>query len=81
MYMHTYIQTYIYTYTHKTGLEPTNNLVCKQTLYHLVAKLAKLLSCVITFLYHAFDCMFSSCHVYISCSHLNFRFHVCFGVP
>ena len=40
-----------------------NHLVCEQTLNHL-AKLAKLLSCVvITYLYGAFDCIFLSVHV------------------
>ena len=40
-----------------------NHLVHKRTLNHL-AKLAKWLSCVVsTYLYGAFDCMFSSCHI------------------
>ena len=43
-----------------------NHLVRKRTLNHL-AKLAKWLSCVLsTYLYGAFDCMFLSCHVYVS---------------
>ena len=68
-----------------------------QTLSHL-AKLPKWWSSVVNpYLYGAFDCMFSSCHVHVSewihtlsgCgfesrfSHLNFRYGVCFeqGVP
>ena len=43
-----------------------NHLVHKRTLNHL-AKLAKWLSCVVSiYLYGAFDCMFSSCHVRVS---------------
>ena len=43
-----------------------NHLVLKRTLNRL-AKLAKLLSCVLsTYLYRAFDCMFLSCQVRVS---------------
>ena len=43
-----------------------NHLVCKWTLNHL-AKLVKLLSCVVsTYLYGALDCKFLSCNVRIS---------------
>ena len=48
------------------GTRTRNHLVHKRTLNHL-AKLAKLLNCVVsTYLYGAFDCMFLSCHVRVS---------------
>ena len=47
------------------GIRTHNHLVRKRTLNHL-AKLTKWLSCVvIIYLYGAFDCMLSSCHVRI----------------
>ena len=43
-----------------------NHLVCNQTLNHL-PELVKWLSCFMsTYLYGALDCMFISCHVYVS---------------
>ena len=43
-----------------------NHLVLKRTFKHLV-KLAKWFSCVLsTYLYGAFDCIYSSCHVRVS---------------
>ena len=43
-----------------------NHLVCKRRLNNL-AKLAKLLSCVVSaYLYSAFDGMFLSCHAHVS---------------
>ena len=50
------------------GTRTHNHSALRRTLNHL-AKLAKLLSCVVsTYLYSASDCMFLSCHV-----RLNFR--------
>ena len=77
--------------------DPSKLSCILQTLSHL-AKLPKWWSCVVNpYLYGAFDCMFSSCHVRVSewihtpsrCgfesrfSHLNFRYGACFeqGVP
>ena len=48
------------------GTRTHNHLLRKRTLNHL-AKLAKWLSCVVsTYLFHAFDWIFLSCHVHLS---------------
>ena len=50
----------------RNGIRTQNHLVRKRALNHL-AKLAKLLSCVVsTYLYRAFDCMLLSCQLRIS---------------
>ena len=55
----------IYSLSDCNGTRTHNHLVRKRPLTHLV-KLAKWLSCVSsTYMYSAFDCIFSSCHVHV----------------
>ena len=54
---------HIWSLSSSNGIRTHKHLVCKRTLSHL-AKLAKLLSCVVSFyLYSRFDCILLSCHV------------------
>ena len=61
---------------------PTHkHLVYERTLNHL-AKLVKLLSCVVsTYLYGVFDCMFLSCHVRVSEWIQSLQLPECQGTP
>ena len=54
-----------------SSMRTHKHLVCKQSLNHL-AKMEKLLRCVMsTFLYGAFDCILSSCHIGVSEQNYN----------
>ena len=56
----------IWRWSDRNGTRTQNHLVLKWTLNHLV-KLSKRLSCVLsTYMYGAFDSIFSSCHVRVS---------------
>ena len=57
---------HIWSLSDSDGIRTHNHLVHKRTL-NCLAKLAKWLSCVVsTYLYGAFDCMLSSCHMKVS---------------
>ena len=86
IFLSLYENKYVYEYHHqnmimifywsdRNGTRTHNHLVRKWTLNHL-AKLAKWLSCVVsTYLYGAFDSMFSSCHLRIS-ELIHFRLRI-----
>ena len=66
----------IWSLSNSNGIRTHNHLVRKRTLNHL-AKLAKWLSCVvIIYLYGAFDCMLSSCHVQIRVPLLSLKLQI-----
>ena len=56
----------IWSLSDSSWIRTYNHLVRKQT-FNDLAKLAKWLSCVVsTYMYCAFDCMLSSCHIRVS---------------